>query len=117
MVSFPRRSDREAGQRKPFIIEDSCVRLAVRVTPRAGCNAVIGIVNGADGRPAVAIRLAAPPVDGAANRALCAFVADLTGVSRSNVTVRSGETGRLKILQVCGDAEAIVRCLDAVLSA
>jgi uncharacterized protein (TIGR00251 family) len=100
---------------KPFIVDRDGVRLAVRVTPRAKHNAVTGIVHDADGRPALAIRLAAPPVDGAANKALCTFIAELAGVSRSRVTIQSGETGRLKLLVLSGDVAAILGRLDAAM--
>ena len=100
---------------RPFVVEKDTVRLAVRVTPGAKRNAVGGIVHDANGRPALAIRLTAPPVDGAANKALCDFVAKLTGVRRSSVAIRSGEAGRLKILQLSGDIISIVRRLEGAL--
>lgn len=78
------------------------VRLAVRVTPRARRSAVAGIAEDADGRPALAVRLAAPPVDGAANKALIAFLATVAGVPKSAVTLESGETARRKIVRLAG---------------
>jgi len=56
------------------------VRLAVKVTPRARKNMVAGVAADAEGRPVLAIRLAAPPVDGAANKALIAFLAERAGL-------------------------------------
>lgn len=57
---------------------------------------------------ALKIRLAAPPVDGKANAALQAFVAERLGVGRAAVTLKSGQTSRRKVLAVAGapaDAE------------
>jgi uncharacterized protein YggU (UPF0235/DUF167 family) len=49
------------------------------------------------------IRVAAPPVEGAANDALRRLVAAAVGVARSAVSVERGETGRNKTLRVSGD--------------
>lgn len=54
-------------------------------------------------------RVSAPPVDGAANKALVALVAKAFGVSRGAVRVTGGETARLKRLFVMGEAAALAR--------
>ena len=54
-----------------------------------------------------AARIAAPPVDGAANAALVALVAKAFGVAKRQVTILSGETGRLKRLAIAGDSRAL----------
>ncbi len=51
---------------------------------------------------AVVIRVAAPPVDGKANAAVCAFVARQAGVPRSAVSVVRGAGARDKVLEVHG---------------
>lgn len=54
------------------------------------------------------IRVTAPPVDGKANAALCALVADRVGVPPSRVSVVRGLTSRDKVVRVEGtDAEAV----------
>jgi uncharacterized protein len=80
--------------------EPDGLRLFVRVTPRARQSALGGIVADAEGQAWLAIKLAAPPVDGAANRALIAFVAGLLDVPRSAVEIVAGETSRLKTVRV-----------------
>lgn len=67
------------------------VVLTVHVQPGARRNAYAGLHG-----EALKFRIAAPPVEGAANAALCAFLADLCGVPRSAVRVESGQTGRRK---------------------
>jgi uncharacterized protein (TIGR00251 family) len=73
------------------------VRIDVYVQPRASKTAVVGIHDGC-----LKIRLAAPPVDGAANAALVEFVADQVGVAKSRVRIAAGLTGRRKTIEVDG---------------
>ena len=73
------------------------VTLAVRVTPRARKNEIVG----AQGE-ALKVKLAAPPVEGAANAALCEFLADRLGVRKSAVTIITGRTSRHKVARVEG---------------
>jgi uncharacterized protein len=58
---------------------------------------------------AVVIRVTAPPVDGKANAALCAFVARAAGVSSSRVSVVRGQTSRDKVVRVDGVSELTLR--------
>ena len=54
------------------------------------------------------IRVTAPPVDGKANAALCAFVAERAGVPPSRVSIVRGTTSRDKVVRVEGaEAEAV----------
>ena len=57
---------------------------------------------------AILIRLAAPPVDGAANDALVAFLAETLDLPRRNIAIVAGATSRDKRVQIEGiDAEAV----------
>ena len=57
---------------------------------------------------AILIRLAAPPVDGAANDALIAFLSEALSLPRRNISIVSGEKSRDKRVQVAGlETEAI----------
>ncbi|WP_374574883.1 DUF167 family protein [Phenylobacterium sp.] len=82
------------------------MRLAVRVTPKGGRDAVDGWARDPDGRPYLKVRVTAPPADGAANAALTAFLAKTLKRPKSAVRVVSGETARLKILEIEGLDEA-----------
>ena len=77
-------------------------RLAVRLTPRGGADRVEGV--GEDG--ALRVRVAAPPVDGAANEALCRLLARELALPRGAVRVVAGATGRRKVVEV--DAEPAI---------
>ncbi|KAF1084809.1 hypothetical protein SPSYN_01979 [Sporotomaculum syntrophicum] len=80
------------------IKEDSAgVSIKIRVQPRAANNQVAGVMEGA-----LKIRITAPPVDGAANKACCSFIAELLGVAKGQVTVSQGHTGRNKTVRVEG---------------
>ena len=71
-------SDDALADTLPFSVAPEGLRLAVRLTPRADRNALDGVAAGADGRPALLLRVAAPPVDGsAAGLAAAAVVAGL----------------------------------------
>jgi uncharacterized protein YggU (UPF0235/DUF167 family) len=78
------------------------MRLAVRLTPRGGRDAIDGWASGPDGRPYLKARVAAPPVEGEANAALTVLLAKALGVSKSAVRIAAGQTGRLKSVEVDG---------------
>ena len=77
------------------------VILQVRVVPRARTNAV---TRDAEGK--VRARLTAPPVEGAANRALIDLLARHLGVRRADLEVVHGTRGRDKLVTVHGCSEA-----------
>ncbi len=93
------------------------LRLMIRVTPRAGRDAIGGLGVDADGRSLLLVRLAAAPVEGAANAACIALLATALGVRRSAIRLDAGETARIKRLHVAGDAAAIAARLEALLQA
>jgi hypothetical protein len=78
--------------------------LQLRVTARARRNALGTIEDGV-----LAVRLAAPPVEGAANKALIALLAEALGVSRSAILVESGTRSRHKRVRISGLAPDEVR--------
>ena len=97
---------------KPYAATQGGVRLALRLTPRASRNGVDGIADDAEGRPVLKLRLVVPPVEGAANKALIAFLAKTLSLRKADITIRSGETSRIKILHLAGDSAAILHKLD-----
>lgn len=84
------------------------MRLAVRLTPRGGRDAIDGWATGPDGRPYLKARVSAPPVEGEANAALTVLLAKTLGVSKSSVRIAAGQTGRLKSVEIEGLSEADV---------
>jgi uncharacterized protein (TIGR00251 family) len=71
--------------------------MRVCVKPRASREEVLGAREGA-----LVVRLTAPPVDGAANRALCRLLGKRLGVPPSAVVIAAGSTGRSKLVVVNG---------------
>lgn len=84
-------------------VADGCT-LRVRVHPGAKRDAVTGFHAGA-----VKIALHAPPVDGKANDALIAFVAEKVGVPRAKVSLMAGASNRSKVLRITGRSAAEVQ--------
>ena len=74
---------------------DGSVTLDIHCQPGAKRTEIAGLYG-----TAIKIRLAAPAVEGRANAALIAFLAETFGVPRRNVTLVRGETGRAKSVNI-----------------
>ena len=86
------------------------VTVRVRVQPRASADALLERAG------ALVVRLAAPPVDGAANDALVRFLGKTLGVALSRVRVVRGASSRDKTVAVAGlDARAALARLETAL--
>ena len=92
------------------------LRLAGRLTPNGGRDAIEGVETGADGEDHLKVRVTAVPEKGKANKALIALVAKRLGVPKSSITIISGETARKKILRIEGDPEDLKSRLEALLA-
>ena len=86
----------------PWSADRDGARLTVRVTPRASRSEIAGLAEIGEGRSALAVRLRAPPVDGAANQALVEFLAEALGVTRGAVRLVAGDRSRLKTVRIAG---------------
>jgi uncharacterized protein (TIGR00251 family) len=75
----------------------AAVRFPVRVQPRASRSEIAGVHG-----DALKVRLAAPPVDGAANVALVDLIADALGVPKRAVRILAGASSRGKLVEVDG---------------
>lgn len=82
------------------------VVLMVRATPNAKKSEVMGWEElPDDGGQALKVRLAAPPAEGKANKALCEYLAKLFAVPKRQVTLISGDTSRIKRIKIEGVEE------------
>ena len=70
--------------------------IKIKFTPRGSKTEITGELP--DGT--IRIKLAAPPVDGAANDALIKFLSKEWGVPRSHIQIKSGHAGRLKTIVI-----------------
>jgi uncharacterized protein (TIGR00251 family) len=77
--------------------EEGALVFAVRVVPRASKSAVVGEHDGA-----LKVRVAAPPVEGAANEELTRFLAKSLGVPTRAVEIVSGQTSKTKVVRARG---------------
>ena len=79
----------------------------MRVTPRAGRDAIGSEWRGANGKSWLSVRLAAAPSDGAANEALIRLLARKMGLRMRDVALANGASSRLKQLHLTGDGAAL----------
>ena len=76
----------------------------VRVVPRASKSEIVGIHDGA-----LKIRIASPPVDGAANTELIRLLAKQFGVPKSSVDIIAGMTSKTKRVSVAGASADVLK--------
>ncbi|MGO8856920.1 MAG: DUF167 domain-containing protein [Steroidobacteraceae bacterium] len=81
----------------------SPVRLEVYIQPRASKTALAGMHDGL-----IKIRIAAPAVENAANRALIDFLAQRLGIAKRCVRIVSGSASRRKVLEIDGVTADII---------
>ncbi|HET7714558.1 MAG TPA: DUF167 family protein [Bauldia sp.] len=102
-----------AAPGSPYRREAGGVVLTVRVTPRAGRDAIDGIGRLSDGRAAALVRVRALPTEGEANDALVALLAKRLRVPKSALTISGGHRARLKQVRIAGEPDALGREIDA----
>jgi uncharacterized protein len=85
------------------------VLVTVRVTPRAGRTAIAGVRG-----DTLLVKLAAAPVDGAANDALIALLSQVSDLPNRNIAIVAGDKNRTKRVHLAGTS---VSAMDARLVA
>jgi hypothetical protein len=83
--------------------KDGKLIFKVRVVPRASRSVLVGEHDGA-----LRVRIAAPPVDGAANDELVRLLAQAFDVPRSAIDITRGHTAKLKTVCVAGGRAAVL---------
>jgi len=90
--------------------EENCrLTFAVRIVPRASFNQIVGEYDGA-----LRIRIAAPAVEGAANRELIKVLAKNFKLSQNAVDIVSGLSSKSKIVRIQGADAAGLKRLAAL---
>jgi uncharacterized protein (TIGR00251 family) len=89
----------------PLIVQDikSGAVLSVHIQPKASTTDCVGIYG-----DAIKIKVAAPPVDGAANDELIRFLARQLSIPSTSVRIHSGAGGRYKHILVKGITARLV---------
>ncbi len=82
------------------------MKIALKVTPGARKNEILGWEEDYPqiGR-VLRVKIAAPPVEGKANKEITAFMAKTLGIPKSAVELLHGSTGRIKLIQVPDEAD------------
>ncbi len=85
--------------------------LRVRLTPRGGRDAVSRYEAGV-----LHARVASPPIDGAANKALVELISRVLDIPRSQISIIGGESAREKTLRVSGidQGQVVLRVQSAI---
>jgi uncharacterized protein len=91
----------------PYSIRNGQVVFNVQVVPRSSRSQVLGEYN-----RSLRVKIAAPPVDGAANEELIRVLAKKFSVARSAVTIISGRNSKVKQISIEGPADDIAALLN-----
>jgi uncharacterized protein (TIGR00251 family) len=94
-------------ERQPFAETADGVRLAVRVTPKASAERIIGLADEADGGVVLKVAVTAAPENGKANAALLKLLARAFRLPARDFAVVRGASDRRKIVAVMGAPAAL----------
>ena len=83
------------------------MKLTVHVKPRSSRSQILGLKDGV-----LEVAVQAPPVDGKANEELIKLIAGALDLSKKNVSVVAGQTGRQKIIEVIADDSVVTKWLE-----
>ncbi|MFA5055011.1 MAG: DUF167 domain-containing protein [Dehalococcoidia bacterium] len=90
-------------------MSDRKTTLTIQVHPNAKRNEVLGFEEGI-----LRLKIAAPPVEGKANKELISFLSKTLGTRKSGITIDRGETSKVKIVTILGiDREQIYQMIEA----
>lgn len=85
-----------------FSEKNGAAIIDVRVIPRASRSEVVGLHDGA-----LKVRIASPPVDGAANAELIKVLAKHFGVSKSEIDIIGGQTSKNKRIKIANLSQSV----------
>jgi uncharacterized protein len=92
----------------PFAAAGDGLRLAIRLTPKASANRILGVVNNGRGGTVLKAAVTAAPVDGKANAALLKLLARHFQLRPGDLTVAKGANDRSKLIAIAGDPVTLV---------
>jgi len=87
-------------------------RLFVRASPGAKVDAIAGVWLGPEGEARLAVKVSAPPDKGKANAAIVKLLAKVLGLPKSAFLIASGETSRLKTVDIRAEKKALTAALE-----
>ena len=96
----------------PFTNTAAGLRVAVKLTPKASRDRIMGAVPEADGSVVLKAQVTAVPEDGKANAALIKLLSKAWRIAKTDMDIVSGATDRRKVILISGDAEDLRHRLD-----
>lgn len=99
---------------RPWRVAGGQVSLPLRLTPKGGRDAFDGFAVASDGKSHALARVRAVPEDGAANAALIALLAKVLDCRKSAISLASGATSRLKMLEIEDGEGRVQAALEAL---
>lgn len=97
----------DGEDRPPYRLQAEGLRLFIRLTPKAGRDAIEGLKPTADGGAEVAAKVTAVPEKGKANAALLKLLAKALKLPAGSLQIVAGETDRHKQVLIIGDPAAL----------
>jgi len=86
------------------------IRFNLRVVPKSSKNILTVMDEGV-----VKLKINAPPIDGKANLACIKFLSDVFNVSKSQISIVSGDKSKTKVIEVLGEPEILAKILTELL--
>jgi len=88
---------------------DRKTTLTLQVHPNAKRNEVLGFEDGI-----LRLKIAAPPVEGKANKELISFLSKTLAIRKSSITIDRGQTSKVKIVTILDlDRNQIYEMIEA----
>jgi len=78
------------------------IKFSVRVVPKSSKNQLLLMDEGI-----IKVKITAPPVEGKANECCIAYLASILGVTKSQVSISSGEKSKTKVFEVTGNPDTL----------
>jgi len=100
----------------PFAATRDGLRLAIRATPKASADRILGVIADGHGGSALKVAVTAPPEDGKANAALLRLLARELRVKPGDIAVVKGQSARAKVIGIAGDPTVLTPLLTERLS-
>ena len=96
----------------PILPTRDGLRVAIRLTPRAKCDRLLGIVSTAEGGRTLKASVTAPAQDGRANEALLQLLARAWQLARRDLSIVVGAASRNKIVCIAGEPQQLLAKLS-----
>ena len=100
----------------PITLTRDGLRVAIRLTPRARADRLLGIVAAGEGEHLINASVTAPPQGGRANAALLQLLARAWGLKRGELSIVAGAASRSKTVHVAGDPQHLLAKLSGAIA-